>query len=365
MENVPVGGIVSPSPIDHPCDRGAPLPTETTAARARRPRIIRLPEPARSESFAEAVRRGLRGRPKSLPCRFLYDAEGSLLFERICSLPEYYLTRTEDAILRVHADPMVAIGPRPPTLIELGSGSSTKTRRLIAAALGTYGGLHYVPIDVSATILEESARALLDEFPGLRVTGFAADYRADALVRLAARLRGPKLLVFLGSSLGNFEDQDAIALLGQFVRAMGPADRLLLGTDLDKAPATIEAAYDDAQGISARFNLNLLDRINRELGGDFDRARFAHRARYRRGPCRVAMHLVSLVDQVVRIPGASLTAHFQAGETIHTENSHKYTIGRLHDLARLSGFVEEAAWNDPDGLFRVQRWRLRGGPAGA
>lgn len=337
------------------------MPTETTAERTRRPRIIRTVDPGRPEMFAEAVRRGLKSHPKSLPCHYFYDAEGSRLFERICALPEYYLTRTEDAILRDHAEAMVNFGPRRPTLIELGSGSSTKTRRLLEAALGSFGTLHYLPIDVSATILEGAAQALIDDYPGLRVTGFAADYRA-ALAALAGRLRGPKLLVFLGSSLGNYEDHAAVSLLRQVARAMGPDDRLLLGTDLEKDPAILEAAYNDARGLSARFNLNLLARINRELVGDFDLKRFAHRARYLGGPSRVAMHLVSLDDQVIRIPGAALTIPFREGEAIHTENSHKYTVGRLHDLARRSGLAEEAAWTDRDGHFRVQRWRLRDGP---
>jgi L-histidine N-alpha-methyltransferase len=322
--------------------------------------IVRIPDPQAAETFAAAVRRGLTARPKTLPCQFFYDEAGSQLFERICELPEYYLTRTEDAILRRHADAMVAGWSRAPVLVELGSGSSSKTQRLIAAALRAYGTLHYVPIDVSPTILEESARALVRDFPRLSVTGYAADYRT-ALARLSKRSRRPKLFAFLGSSLGNYDTPAAADLLGRIARAMGPSDRLLLGTDLAKDRRILEAAYDDAQGVTAQFNRNLLVRINRELGADFRPDQFAHRAEYHPDRGRVEMHLISRIDQEVQIPGADLTVRFAAGETIHTENSHKYTRNDLRTLAERSGFVEEAAWTDPRELFRVQRWRLRDG----
>ena len=328
---------------------------------ARRLSIVRLPDPSATESFAEAVRRGLQSRPKTLSCRYFYDAAGSGLFERICELPEYYLTRAEDAILREHAPEMVAGWSKAPTMLELGSGSSSKTRRLIGAALDLYGDLHYLPIDVSPTILEESALALADEFPRLRVTGYAGDY-LDALAVMAGRVGRPKLILFLGSSLGNYEEGPAADLLGKVAGVMGSADRLLLGTDLVKDRATLEAAYDDATGVTAAFNRNLLARVNRELGADFDTRRFAHEARYRDDLGRVEMHLVSLDDQSVNIPGAGLTVRFAQGESIHTENSHKYTVEGLQALAWRAGFAEEAAWTDRRGLFRVQRWRLRTGP---
>lgn len=326
--------------------------------------IVTLKVPSRTPvaDFAGAVRDGLLARPRSLPWQYFYDEHGSELFERICRLPEYYLTRTEDAILRDHAPAMVAGWDEGPTLIELGSGSAEKTRRLIAAALERHGTIHYLPIDVSATFLEGSARALVRLFPTLRVTGYVADYQ-DALAAAAARSEGPKLIVFLGSSLGNYTTDEASSLLGQVARVMGPDDRLLLGTDLDKDPTTLEAAYDDAQGVTAAFNRNLLARINRELGGDFDLGAFAHRARYRPDPGRVEMHLVARSRQVVHIPGADLTVEFVAGESIHTESSHKYTIGGLQDLADRSDFAEEASWTDRDGRFRIQRWRLRTRPA--
>jgi dimethylhistidine N-methyltransferase len=319
-----------------------------------------------TEELARAVREGLRAIPKSLPCRFFYDEAGSALFEQICRLPEYYLTRTEDAILRAHAGAMVdptvpshrAGRVEEPTLIELGSGSAEKTRHLIAAALARAGRLHYAPIDVSAGAVEASARQLARAFPGLRVSGFVADYH-EALADVAARFRGPKLLAFLGSSLGNYEPDDAAALLTRVARVMGPGDRFLLGTDLAKDASVLDPAYDDAQGVTARFNRNLLVRINRELGADFAPERFAHRAAYHPERGRVEIHLVSLAAQTVRIPGAGVTVGFAEGEPIHTENSHKYTPEALAALAARVGFTEEAAWTDDRGWYRVQRWRVR------
>jgi L-histidine N-alpha-methyltransferase len=331
-------------------------PASSRSAAKRRLAIVRVPEGRDTQTFAQAVRGGLTTSPKTLPCHFLYDAAGSDLFERICDLPEYYLTRTEDAILREYADEMVSGWRSAPTLIELGSGSSTKTRRLIGAMLDRYEGLHYVPIDVSPTILEDSARSLARDFPSLRVTGLAGDYRG-ALGAISRRFDGPKCLVFLGSSLGNYDDDEALSLLALVARAMGPADRLLLGTDLAKDRAVLEAAYDDAQGVSAAFNRNILGRINRDLGGHFDPELFTHQARYRPERGRVEMHLVSRVAQDVCIEALGVEIPFAEGEAIHTESSHKYTIERLASLADRAGLVEEASWSDPQGWFRVQRWK--------
>jgi dimethylhistidine N-methyltransferase len=209
-------------------------------------------------------------------------------------------------------------------------------------------------------MLEESALALVDHFPALRITGYAADYR-DALATLYGRIDRPKLVIFLGSSLGNYDPGPAADLLRDIARGLGPDDRLLLGTDLAKDRATLEAAYDDSVGVTAAFNRNILVRINRELGSDFNPMLFGHRARYRPELGRVEMHLVSEREQHVRVPACSLIARFSAGETIHTENSHKYTTAMLADLAAQSGFEEEFAWIDPRGFFRVQRWRAVAG----
>ena len=332
----------------------------TSSARSSRLSIVEGPttgvEPP--DAFARAVREGLTATPRTLPCRYFYDEAGSLLIEQICDLPEYYLTRTEDAILAEHADAMVAGWLADPVLVELGSGSSSKTRRLIEAALRAHGRLHYVPIDVSRSILAESAEALVAAYPDLRVTGYAANYR-DALGRIAARFDRPKLLVFLGSSLGNYETEAAVDLLKLIAQGMDPGDRLLLGTDLDKDEAKLRAAYDDAAGVTARFNLNLLRRINRDLGANFNLDEFHHQSRYNAEHHRVEMHLVSRRDQAVSIPAAGVEARFAAGESIHTENSHKYTPGLLAALADRAGIVEEAAWPDAEQQFRVQRWRTR------
>lgn len=310
-----------------------------------------------SETLHSTVKRGLTHRPKYLLCRFLYDAIGSELFEQICDQPEYYLTRTEDAILRDHADTMVDGWDEPPTMIELGSGSSTKTRRLIEAAFDRYGSLHYVPIDISETILEDSARTLIRDYPSLHVTGIASDY--DTALRVVAdRIKGPKILVFLGSSLGNFDDEDAVGLLQRIQASLTPDDRFLFGTDLVKDAKVLEAAYDDSAGVTARFGKNILTRINAELGGNFDPDRFRYEARFSPEHHRVEMRLISEDEQIITIPEVDLVVPFEAAESIHIENSHKYTPELLGELASQSRFVEEAFWTDPDDYFRVQRWHV-------
>ena len=243
-----------------------------------------------------------------------------------------------------------------PTIIELGSGSALKTQRLIAAALRCQSRLHYVPIDVSAAALEDSARRLTRQFPSLKVTGFVADYR-EGLERIMERAEGPRLVVFLGSSLGNYEQAAAAELLDVIRRTMRPEDSLLLGTDLAKERSVLEAAYDDSQGVTAAFNKNLLVRINRELDADFLLDAFEHRAIYNADLGRVEMHLVSTREQTVTIPAAGAAFHFAEGETIHTESSHKYTREMLLNLSTVAGFVQDAAWIDDRGWFQLQRWR--------
>lgn len=307
--------------------------------------------------FSRAVRAGLLQNPKRLPFAYFYDQVGSALFDQICQLPEYYLTRTEDQILCGHAREMISGWSSAPTLIELGSGSADKTRRLISAAIHRYGRLHFVPIDVSGSALEDSAKGLVRSFPALRVTGFVGDYHA-ALGDIPTRIQGPKLFVFLGSSLGNYEPDTAVSLLTGLAEVMGPEDRLLLGTDLVKDTQVLERAYNDARGVTARFNLNLLVRINRELQADFAVDRFRHRAFFRPEFSRVEMHLESTLRQSVSIKSAGVEVSFEEGESIHTENSHKYTEDMLRTLAERSGFVEETSWSDPENWFRVQRWRV-------
>ena len=234
---------------------------------------------------------GLGAKPFSLPCRFFYDAEGSRLFEAICELPEYYLTRAEHEILTRHADEIAARCPTPLFLAELGSGSATKTRLLIEAFLRHQGSLRYVPVDISQSMLDESAQSLLADYHGLEITAIASEY-GDGLRHLGKDTRLPKLIAWLGSNIGNFARADAHHFVAGIRDAMSADDRLLLGVDLRKDERALELAYDDAQGVTARFNKNLLARINRELGGSFDLADWTHRARVVDDGGRVEIGLV-------------------------------------------------------------------------
>ncbi len=318
--------------------------------------MIHLSGNAGNDSFAEVVREGLTSSPKTLPSRYLYDAVGSQLFEQICELPEYYLTRTEDEILNNHAATMVSGWSESPIMFELGSGSSTKTRRLIDAALKMYGQLHYVPTDISPTILEESVHALGQEYEQLQITGMATDY-GTALSEFTTRFEGPKLIVFLGSSLGNFDETEAMDLLQQVSQSMNPEDRFLFGSDLVKEPAILEAAYDDAQGVTRTFNKNILARMNRELGSKIDLDQFRYVAKFVPERQRVEMYLISVIDQIVQFSDIDLTVSFSKEESIHTENSHKYTPEMIQSMAEHVGLVEESFWLDDQNLFRVQRWK--------
>jgi L-histidine Nalpha-methyltransferase len=305
--------------------------------------------------FAEDVRAGLTARPKTLPPKYFYDELGSYIFEAICHLPEYYLTRAEAEILARHAGEVVRRLPGRLSLVELGSGSSVKTRYLIEALLAAQGELRYQPIDISAAILEESARELLKSYPGLTVAAQAADYTQG--LDLIGREPGERLLVlFLGSNVGNYDPAAARDLLGQVRRSLQPGDALLLGADLKKSPAVLEAAYDDAVGVTAAFNLNLLARINRELGGEFDLKQFAHRAVYNREAGRVEMHLVSRAAQRVFIRALPLTVEFAAGETVHTENSYKYDLTQLGETAAATGFRVGRVWLDAGERFGCHLW---------
>jgi L-histidine N-alpha-methyltransferase len=303
-------------------------------------------------SFADEVARGLRADRKSIPCRFLYDEEGSRLFEEICELPEYYLTRVEREILGERASEVAAAFGAPITLAELGSGSSAKTRLLIEACLRAHGGLRYLPVDISGEILTESALALLDDYGALQVRAIASEY-SEGLRHVRAETERPKLIAWLGSSIGNLSREGAGAFLGRVRSAMAPRDRLLLGVDLRKDPKLLEAAYDDAAGVTARFSLNLLVRVNRELGGDFDPSQFRHRARYHEADGRVEIELVSLREQRVAIDGLDLEVDFAAGEGIHVENSFKYSTAEIHAVARDGRLSLERQWCDSARRFSL------------
>jgi dimethylhistidine N-methyltransferase len=317
-------------------------------------RIHRLTAEAAGD-FAEDVRRGLTAREKYLLPKYFYDELGSLLFDAICLLPEYYLTRAEAEIFERHAREIVAAareGSRRLTLFELGSGSASKTRRIIEALLAEQGGAKYVPVDISPAALEASAHALLADYDALSVAAYAADYDT-ALPRLSAEREGGAraLVLFLGSNVGNFDRAEARAFLRRVRAGLRGGDRLLLGADLKKDAAVLEAAYDDELGVTAAFNLNLLARINRELGADFRARDFRHVALYDAGGGRVEMHLESLREQAVRLGALGLEVTFREGERVHTENSYKYSLEELSALAAETGFERARTWLDARGRF--------------
>ena len=313
--------------------------------------LVTAEEP-RMESFAENLARGLTTRPKRLSCHWFYDEKGSQLFEQICELPEYYLTRCERNILERYATEIAARFDSPTTLVELGSGSASKTRLIIEAFLERHGRLVFAPIDISRTMLESSAKLLLDDYPGLEVHAFAGRYESG-LEHLASRHATRRLTLWLGSSVGNLDRQQAAAFLTRIRSGMGDGDRLLIGIDLRKDRRTLERAYDDTAGVTARFDLNLLARANRELGCDFDLSHFAHRATWREDSGRVESHLVSRRKHTVRVAALDLEVEFESGETIHTENSYKYSQLEIDGLAQGAGMRRESCWMDDDGLYTL------------
>jgi dimethylhistidine N-methyltransferase len=308
--------------------------------------------------FAAAVLAGLAQPQKVIPARFFYDRAGSELFEAITELPEYYPTRTEITILGAHAgDIAAAVGPGR-AVIEFGSGSSAKTPLLLRAIEPAA----YVPVDISAEFLQHSAAALAADFPGLPVVPVAADFTRP--FRVPASLAAlPRLGFFPGSTLGNLAPAAAIDLLCSFAATLGPESWLVIGLDLAPGPhksrAMLEAAYDDAQGVTAAFNLNLLHRINRELGGTVRTDDFAHRAVWNADLGRIEMHLTALRETAFRAAGQDFA--LDAGETIHTENSYKWTLGESRLMARASGWLPLLHWTDADARFAVHVWQRDAG----
>lgn len=305
------------------------------------------------ESFLEDVVEGLSQTPKRLKPMYFYDAEGSRLFEEICRLPEYYVTRTEFAILKENAARIVERADEPVTLVELGCGNALKTRLLIDALLDRQRVLHYLPVDISASMLEETSRNLLEAYsPRLSITAFAAEYN-DGLHRIWQRNLGRKLVTFLGSNIGNFEPSKALDFLSRIAADLNPADGFLLGTDMVKEPEILRAAYNDDQGVTAAFNLHLLERMNRELDADFKLSHFSHLAFYNPREHRVEMHLQSRRSQDVRIGRAGRCFHFEESETIHTENSYKYTHEAILEMCAGSGLRRLRYWTDERGFFSL------------
>jgi dimethylhistidine N-methyltransferase len=288
----------------------------------------------------------------------LYDRTGSELFEKITDLPEYYLTRTEQALLEQRGSEIAEAAGKNAMLIEFGSGSSTKTRLLIRALLDRQSQLRYAPIDISHDFLCESAECLLNDFNDLSIEALGAEY-FDAIASLPSH-DGPRLLLFLGSNIGNLSHTEAVDFLSRVRKQMNEQDRLLLGVDLAKAKEIIEPAYNDSQGVTAAFNRNLLSRINRELDANFKPEAFAHRAIYDEVETRIEMQLVSQGDQRVCIDGIPAAYHFKDGEAIHTEWSHKYTIDRFSTLAAQAGLTLDRYWTDDNHWFGTIMLRVSG-----
>ncbi len=306
------------------------------------------------EDFRAAVLAGLRQPQKSLPSKFFYDARGSALFDDITTLDEYYPTRTEIALLRDHAADMKALTDPGCQLIEFGSASSAKIRIL----LKTFSDLAaYVAIDISRDHLLRSADALAADFPHIQVMAVCADYTRLSDLPAAARVAGAgRIGFFPGSSIGNFTPEQAVAFLAQ-IAGMVAGGALIIGVDLKKDAATLDAAYNDSRGVTAAFNLNVLARINRELGGNIDLAGFAHKAFYAEAPGRIEMHLVSRRHQTIHIAGQAID--FAEGESIHTENSYKYGAEEFRDIAVKAGFTPRRLWTDARDLFSIHYLEAR------
>jgi dimethylhistidine N-methyltransferase len=302
--------------------------------------------PAANE-FAEAVIDGLSTSPKTLPCRYFYDARGSELFEAITDLPEYYPTRSETAILAAHAADIAERVPDGAILVEFGSGSSRKTELLLSEMLDLAA---YVPIDVSDSALAGAKDRLEARFPALHVHPILGNFNDEVAYPFDLSSR-QKVGFFPGSTIGNLTPADARELLAAMGRTLGPDGRLIIGVDLKKDAHTLLAAYNDAAGVTAAFNLNLLTRINRELRATFDLTQFRHEALYNPREGRIEMHLVSARAQQVVILGRTFA--FAKGERIHTENSYKYTVDEFQTLAREAGWRPEEVWTDKPALFSV------------
>ena len=307
--------------------------------------------------FARDIQTGLSSSPKRLFPKYLYDELGSRLFEAICEVDEYYLTRAEDKILTTHADEIVNAIPTCETLIELGSGSAQKTRKIIEALMRRRDDLVFVPIDISASALAESSHALLDSYPSLRIRSFAADY-FDGLKALGPLTGDPALVLFLGSNIGNFEPNEAVDFLRAIQRVLRPQDALLLGADLKKDARILEAAYDDSLGVTRAFIVNELERINRELAANFDLWAFGLRSVYNQTAGRVEVYLESLRSQAVEIRGLNMTVTFEAGERIHMENSYKFDLDGLKALGKQTGFELQRTWLDDRKLFSSNLFRV-------
>jgi dimethylhistidine N-methyltransferase len=306
------------------------------------------------ESFRNAVLHGLARPHKAIPCKFFYDERGSALFERICRLPEYYLTRTEIAILEQNADEIAAEMGAYSRMIEFGSGASHKARILLQALDQPVA---YVAVDISREHLRVAAASLAEDFPGIAIVAVCADYTGPFALPSLPGPSGKRVGFFPGSTIGNFEPEAALRFLANCARLLGPGGEMLIGVDLKKDSRILDAAYNDRAGVTALFNLNLFERINRELDGDLDLDLFEHFAFYSESKGRIELYIRSLADQQAAIAGRRF--YFTAGELIHTEYSYKYSVAELRRLAAGAGFRPVDTWTDPAELFSVHYFRLR------
>ena len=309
-------------------------------------------------AIADDVYRGLTATPKSLPPKLFYDAVGSELFEEITRLPEYYLTRTELAILRRRAEDIARQTPQDASIVELGAGSAAKTRTILQALARHRMQVRYYPVDISVSALETATASLRRELPTVRIAPTCADLGGD--LRFLRDISAPRVVLYIGSSIGNMDPEVAADFLHRVRARLAPGDAFLLGADLVKDRRTLVAAYDDAAGVTAQFNLNLLARINRELGGHFDLRTFRHIALWNSKQSRIEIYLESEIEQRIRIDALDVSIPFASGERIHTENSHKYTISGVRRMLREAGFTPRAVWTDPKKWFSVHWAEVKG-----
>lgn len=306
-----------------------------------------------NNEFSKDVESGLNDKQKHISPKFFYDKKGSKLFEEICKQPEYYLNRTESQILKNSVDEILEIiGDEEISLVELGNGNSLKTRILLGPLLSGLKNVSYFPIDVSLKMLKKSISDLFSEYANLKIYGICSDY-VTGLVKINDFMKSKKnvpkrkFIIFLGSSIGNFDPKQAQIFLRSIAKYVKKDDLLLIGIDLEKDKSILDRAYNDKNGITAKFNLNVLSRINKELDGEFKVSNFEHESFYNANKHRIEMHLISKIDQQVRIQAIGKTFHFKKGETIHTENSYKYSLDRLEKLVGKSGLQVVKNFVDP------------------
>ena len=312
-----------------------------------------------NNEFAKNVENGLADIPKHISPKFFYDKIGSKLFEEICDQPEYYLNRIEAQILKKSASQIIDIlDEKAISVIELGNGNSQKTRILLRPFLANWKNVSYFPIDVSLKMLKKSIRDLSREYSNLRIFGVCSDYvkgliKINEFMKFKRNIPDKRLIIFLGSSIGNFDPKEASAFLYSLSKYIRNDDALLIGFDLEKDKSILEKAYNDKKGITSQFNLNLLSRINKELDGGFELSSFEHKSFYNLHEHRIEMHLESKLDQKVRIGAIGKEFHFKEGETIHTENSYKYSKNRLYGLVKNAGLQVIANFTDPKNQYSL------------